>query len=269
MAQYTPNFNLYEPDSTDDFADFRTEFNNNMNIIDQNLGGGGGSGGHTIIDENGQSMTQRTGLEFTGNVQVTDDSVNDKTIIDILGGGSGDVMDVEVNGVSVVDGNKVAKITSYKEITQTQYDALPVTKLTDGIAYFVKDAPNNIFSFSTNEEIVGTWITGKPVYQKTYNIGNITVPAIGSSIYVSVDADTTKELINGFGTFKWNSSGTIITFPLGSYAFNSANTSDYFKSLLMQVSNAGIRLAFSQRVSSSAVPITDVVMTIQYIKTTD
>lgn len=87
MAQYTPNFNLYEPDSTDDFADFRTEFNNNMNIIDQNLGGGGGSGGHTIIDENGQSMTQRTGLEFTGNVQVTDDSVNDKTIVDILGGG--------------------------------------------------------------------------------------------------------------------------------------------------------------------------------------
>lgn len=87
MAQYTPNFNLYEPDSSDDFADFRTEFNNNMDIIDQNLGGGGGSGGHTIIDENGQSMTQRTGLEFTGNVQVTDDSVNDKTIVDILGGG--------------------------------------------------------------------------------------------------------------------------------------------------------------------------------------
>lgn len=87
MAQYTPNFNLYEPDTTDDFADFRTEFNNNMDIIDQNLGGGGGSGGHTIIDENGQSMTQRTGLEFTGNVSVTDDSVNDKTIVDILGGG--------------------------------------------------------------------------------------------------------------------------------------------------------------------------------------
>lgn len=41
MATYTPNFNLYEPDSMDDFADFRTEFNNNMDIIDQNLGGGG------------------------------------------------------------------------------------------------------------------------------------------------------------------------------------------------------------------------------------
>lgn len=43
MATYTPNYNLYEPDSTDDFKDFRAEFNTNMDIIDANLGGGGGS----------------------------------------------------------------------------------------------------------------------------------------------------------------------------------------------------------------------------------
>ena len=88
MATRTENFELYKPDATDNFSDFREEFNDNMDIIDENLGGGGGSGGHTIIDENGQSMTQRTGLEFTGNVQVTDDSENDKTIVEIVGGGS-------------------------------------------------------------------------------------------------------------------------------------------------------------------------------------
>lgn len=87
MAQYTPNFNLYEPDSSDDFADFRTEFNNNMDIIDQNLGGGGGSGGHTIYDKDGNALAQESGLQFTGNVNVSDDSVNGKTIVDILGGG--------------------------------------------------------------------------------------------------------------------------------------------------------------------------------------
>lgn len=87
MAQYTPNFNLYEPDSSDDFADFRTEFNNNMNIIDQNLGGGGGSGGHTIYDKDGNALAQESGLQFTGNVNVSDDSGNGKTIVDILGGG--------------------------------------------------------------------------------------------------------------------------------------------------------------------------------------
>ena len=86
MSSLTPNYGLTKEDATDPFGSFRQNYNDNMDIIDQNLGGGG-SGGHTIIDENGQSMTQRTGLEFTGNVQVTDDSVNDKTIVDILGGG--------------------------------------------------------------------------------------------------------------------------------------------------------------------------------------
>ena len=55
MATYTTNYNLCKPDSTDAFKDFRSEFNNNMDIIDNNLSGGGG-GGHTIIDENGTTL---------------------------------------------------------------------------------------------------------------------------------------------------------------------------------------------------------------------
>lgn len=94
MATYTPNLNLYKPDPTDDFGDFRAEFNDNMDKLDNGGGGGGGN-----------------------------------------------VNDVLVNGVSVVDGNHDAQITSYKEVTQAQYDALPSSKLTDGIAYFIKDAP--------------------------------------------------------------------------------------------------------------------------------
>lgn len=43
MATYTPNYNLKKPDSTDPFGDFRTDYNDNMDIIDANLGGGGGS----------------------------------------------------------------------------------------------------------------------------------------------------------------------------------------------------------------------------------
>ena len=39
MASYTPNLNLYKPDSTDNISNFREEFNNNMDKIDQ----GGGS----------------------------------------------------------------------------------------------------------------------------------------------------------------------------------------------------------------------------------
>jgi len=43
MASYTPNYNLGKPDSTDPFGNFRQLFNDNMDIIDQIGGGGGGS----------------------------------------------------------------------------------------------------------------------------------------------------------------------------------------------------------------------------------
>lgn len=49
MATRTENFELYKPDATDNFSDFREEFNDNMDIIDQNLGGGGG-GSYTAGD---------------------------------------------------------------------------------------------------------------------------------------------------------------------------------------------------------------------------
>ena len=50
-------------------------------------GGGGGTGGHTIIDENGNSMTARAGLQFTGGANVSDDSTNNKTIVDLASAG--------------------------------------------------------------------------------------------------------------------------------------------------------------------------------------
>lgn len=128
MSTYTTNYNLEKPDSGDDFKDFRSNYNSNMDIIDANLGGGGG----------------------------------------------GNVDDVLVNGVSVVDGNHDAQITSYKEVTQAEYDALPATKLTDGIAYFIKDAGgggggSSSHNYSTTEQVIGTWIDGKPLYEKTFS----------------------------------------------------------------------------------------------------
>ena len=87
------------------------------------------------------------------------------------GGGGGNVDDVEVNGVSVVNAQKVAEITSYKEVTQAQYNALPSSKLSDDVMYCIKDAhgadgyPPLIYSDEERE--VGVWRDGKPLYQKT------------------------------------------------------------------------------------------------------
>lgn len=88
------------------------------------------------------------------------------------GGGGGNVDDVYVNGESVLDGNKIAQVTSYKEVTLAEYMALPDTKLSDGIMYCIKDVGGaNQFPpliYSDEEREVGVWRDGKPLYQKTF-----------------------------------------------------------------------------------------------------
>lgn len=44
---------------------------------------GGGEGGGHVIQENGTPFTQRANLNFTGNVDVSDDSYNDATVVNI------------------------------------------------------------------------------------------------------------------------------------------------------------------------------------------
>ena len=76
------------------------------------------------------------------------------------------VTDVEVNGQSVLD-NKVAKVVSYKEVTEAEYNALPASKLSDGILYAIKDSVGAQEGFppliySDEERQVGVWRDGRP-----------------------------------------------------------------------------------------------------------
>jgi len=112
MATHTTNYNLSKPETTDSQKSFMEDYASNMEIIDQNMGGGGG--GHAIIDENGTDVPQEPSIQFIGNVNVTDDAQNGKTVVDI--------------------------IQEVIELTQAEYDALPSSKLTNGILYCIKDA---------------------------------------------------------------------------------------------------------------------------------
>lgn len=95
MATQTTNYNLSKPDSTDPFSQFRQSYNDNMDIIDANLGGGGGSGGHTILDPDGNALAQESGLQFTGAVSVTDDNMNGRTVVNVSGG-SNLILDAQI-----------------------------------------------------------------------------------------------------------------------------------------------------------------------------
>lgn len=155
MSTLTANYNLKKPDSTDPFGDFRQDYNDNMDIIDANLGGGGGSGGHTIIDENDTPMTQRTGLQFTGNVNVTDDAVNDKTVVDILGGGG------NVYG-AFIDTDRV--ITSGSYSSNFSYTATEDCFVFIGIA---SNPSNTSPAYIDGVQVYGVWNGSNGVYTES------------------------------------------------------------------------------------------------------
>lgn len=69
-------------------------------------GGGGGTGGHTIIDENGNSMTARAGLQFVG-ANVDDDATNNKTVVDLASAGG-------IDGVFIDTDNVIKSATNFR-----------------------------------------------------------------------------------------------------------------------------------------------------------
>lgn len=171
----------------------------------------------------------------------------------------GTVTDVKVNGTSVVSSGE-ALIKSYKELTQAQYDALPSSKLTDGVLYCITDdgvvdgskyAPT-IYSYS--ERQIGVWVNGMPLYQKTINFGalpNNTTKSVAHNI------DNLASVAQVYG-ISWNDSGSYVPIPF-------INTLGIGSSCQLEVSSTNIMIRTGTNLSSYGHGF----VTIRYTKTTD
>lgn len=91
-------------------------------------GGGSGStgGGHVIVDSTGSSLPQEDRLQFKG-AKVTDDSTNNATIVE-----PEELADEDI----------------------------------DDIVSAVPNVTRPCENYSTEEQVIGTWINGKPLYRK-------------------------------------------------------------------------------------------------------
>ena len=61
------------------------------------------------------------------------------------------------------------------ELTQAQYDQLTSDEKHNGTIYFITDAPSNPVDYSTDEKVIGHWVDGKTLYERTfdYNISDM------------------------------------------------------------------------------------------------
>ena len=180
------------------------------------------------------------------------------------GSGGGNVDDVQVNGTSVVDANKIAQITSYKEVTQAQYEALPDTKLNDGILYAIKDSngaggfPPLIYSDIERE--VGVWRDGKPLYQITFHI----TQNLSSSMTITHNISDFDFCVSVDGSALFGSGDNLYAEPV---CTGSEMASGWGVGIIdVNKTTFGIQVG-STRISTAGLTAIDV--TLKYTKTTD
>jgi hypothetical protein len=175
--------------------------------------------------------------------------------------GGGNVDDILMNGQSIVT-NKIASFNNYVELTQSEYDALPSSKYTDGILYCIKDTgivEGEKFApiiYSLEEREIGVWTDGKPLYQKSYQLSNFTYNDWVDVIDVTtLNVDRCCKIT---GSIKRNNTnGLYISFD-GSYY----ETDTYMLDIRYYNSNI-------QYLIKGYNDFSNMIVTLQYTKTTD
>ena len=109
-------------------------------------------------------------------------------------------------------------------------------------------------NYSTTEQIVGTWVDGSPVYEKTVVAKNINYPTVGDG-YVIGTILNSNEIIEITGTIT-NSTKTI------KHALPYINDSSKVTTIRFNVSSGELLLRSFDTWSSL-----DVIVTIRYTKT--
>ena len=132
--------------------------------------------------------------------------------------------------------------------TATAYCTIQYTKTTDSAISIGNDT-----DYSTDEKIIGTWVDGKPLYQKTYNF---TTPTGASGIIVPADSSIADII---------NMTGGIISNDKRFVPINWA----YDTSRIVSTWRDGASGAIYMKCSGSGERGLNAYITIQYTKSTD
>lgn len=168
--------------------------------------------------------------------------------------------------MAFVDSNSaVVKLLSGRdEVTQDTISGVifQYTKTTDSASTTIEQKPTH---YSTDEQVVGTWIDGKPIYQKTftYTGPDITMDTTNRVLEIAnISTLNIDKIIKQIeGEARWGSSRNPI--PLSYYAPDLTVFADF----LYDRAHGLLVLRYCR--SSGTMVIGDIVATITYTKTTD
>ena len=204
MATYTTNFNLEKPDASDEFGDFRTSYNSNMDIIDQNLGGGGGSS--TLAGLTDVSIT----TPVTGDALIYDGAEWANTPLSAVAT-TGDYGDL-LNTPSLAT---VATSGSYTDLSNKPTIPTALSDLSDDSTHRVV-TDTQISTWNGKSDFSGSYndLTDKPTIP-TVNDGTLTIQQNGTTVgtfTANQSGNTTVNLSGGGGSAHTivNESGTAL-----------------------------------------------------------
>lgn len=258
MATYTPNYNLAKPEMTDPTENFLSDFGANMDIIDQNLGGGGGGGGGGVSN-------------FTETVLATASSFSDMTVdfstaYDTFVFYANDATFQKAESyfftrseiTDAINNNLAISFYPYGSAGICQYyiTRSGLTRANNSAGFFIYKIVGLNFGstphiYSTNEQVIGTWHDGRPLYEKTI-IFDTGVVAGNIDYNITSEMPANCEVVND---------SFVMTYTYGGYDYRNVNSFGAYHQ-----DNASHYFNFS---IGSARYDKHVELTIQYTKTTD
>ena len=188
-----------------------------------------GGGGHKIEDDAGTELTQRDTLQFGDGFSTSDDSTNEKTVVEPTVMSASDMDDV----------------------------VTPLPSVRSGY-----------HRYSTDEKVVGEWIDGSPVYEKTFIIQPFTHPTVSathSSVF-ELMPNNGQKIISAFGYLNKSQGSRGLQIP--SASLSGLTTPEVYHAVDVSVDETRIKLVYQRNDDASISFDLTSYVTLQYVKAT-
>lgn len=158
-------------------------------------------------------------------------------------------------------GNKIYLRANGGMLNREYYVIIKYTKTTDTPSTPIPQSvlPTSLIkgeNYSTEEQCIGRWIDGKPLYSRVYS--GLTYPTTNYTILAEID--TSIQAVNTYGYMEFFANGNLNRIAVNSYRNSTYN---------LWVLVGGGRIAGIKGSDSILSDVRDMVVVIEYTKTTD